>query len=48
MPGYGTYMNIQFSIFHRLRYLKRNPKYGLDWIGVTVLNEDGKMDKLKQ
>ena len=45
---YATYMNIQFSIFHRLRFLKRNPRYRLDWIGVAALNQDGKMEKLKQ
>ena len=48
MPGYATYMNIQFSIFHRLSFLKKNPRYGLDWIGVAVINQDGKMKKLKQ
>eukprot|EP00092_Neocalanus_flemingeri_P007753 GFUD01008371.1.p1 GENE.GFUD01008371.1~~GFUD01008371.1.p1 ORF type:complete len:272 (+),score=72.00 GFUD01008371.1:154-969(+) len=44
MAGYATYMNIQFSIFQRLRFLKSSPSYGLDWIGVTVVQ---KVDKLK-
>jgi len=35
--GYATYLNIQFSIFHRLKHLKREPKYAVDWIGVTVV-----------
>jgi len=45
MAGYATYMNIQFSIFHRLRFIQRSPSYGLDWIGVAVVNKGGKIGK---
>jgi len=42
MAGYATYMNIQFSIFHRLRVLKTSPSYGWDWIGVVVVNNSNR------
>merc|ERR1719369_2165645 len=39
MAGYATYMNIQFSVYHRLKYLQSSPTYSCDWIGVTVTTQ---------
>ena len=34
--GYATYMNIQFCVYNRAKYLDQNPKYSCDIMGISV------------
>ena len=38
--GYATYLHIISCIYHRQKFLKRDAKFQLCWIGFTVTNED--------
>ena len=34
--GYATYLNIQFSLYNRLKYLQLNPKFSYSTFGVSI------------
>lgn len=38
--GYATYLHIISCIYHRQKFLKRDAKFQLCWIGFTVTYED--------
>ena len=38
--GYATYLNIQFSLYNRLKFLQLNPEFSYSTFGVSI-NVDG-------
>ena len=36
VSGYATYMKIQFCVYNRLKYLRQEPVYTLDCMGIGV------------
>jgi len=36
LTGYATYMNIQFCVYNRAKYLDQNPTYSCDIMGISV------------
>jgi len=43
LTGYATYMNIQFCLYNRQKFLKNNPTYSWDAMGVAVKTKTSKV-----
>ena len=44
ISGYATYMKIQFCVYNRLRYLRQEPVYTLDCMGIGVVGTSQKAE----